>query len=147
MRVVFDTNILARAVASPTGPAGEALDRIRFPHILVISSQLLAELAEVLNYPRVQGLHGRTSEQINTFLKGLEQGACVVSVSEQPIPAVVAGDSDDDIVIATAERGLADCICTLDKHFRDPAVGEYCRQRGIEIMTDSELLHRLRSSK
>lgn len=147
MRVVLDTNILARAVASPSGPAGEVLDRIRYPHILVTSSQLLAELAEVLNYPRVRALHGRSREQIDAFLANLERGARVVSLAEQTVPTVVKYDPDDDIVVATAERGRADCICTLDKHFRDDVVREYCRKRGIEIMTDIELLQRLRLSK
>jgi hypothetical protein len=31
-------------------------------------------------------------------------------------------------------------ICTLDRHFYDPPVIEFCRMRNIRIMTDVELI-------
>ncbi len=31
-------------------------------------------------------------------------------------------------------------ICTLDRHFYDPPVLEFCRMRNIRVMTDVELL-------
>ncbi len=38
----------------------------------------------------------------------------------------------------------ADVICTLDGHFYQAEVREYCRERMIEIMSDADLLARLR---
>jgi len=35
-------------------------------------------------------------------------------------------------------------ICTLDHHFDEDRVREYCRERMIEIMSDVELLTRMR---
>jgi len=64
----------------------------------------------------------------------------------QPELRIVAKNPDDDLIIATAVAGQADVICTRDKHFRDPAVQSYCTARGIQIMTDVELLTVLRQS-
>lgn len=52
MRIVLDTNVLARAVGSPAGPAAELFERIAAEHVLGVSSELLAELSRVLGYER-----------------------------------------------------------------------------------------------
>jgi hypothetical protein len=49
-------------------------------------------------------------------------------------------------VIATAVQAESQVICTLDRHLRTPAVIQYCQQRGIEVLTDVELLDRLKSA-
>ena len=57
MRVVPDTNILVRANpnTSPQGLARELLLAVLSgPHVLIVSSAILTEIARVLNYPRVQ---------------------------------------------------------------------------------------------
>jgi len=52
MRVVLDTNILARSAYSFSGPAAEALDLLGKPgHTLIASPYLLDELGRVLRYP------------------------------------------------------------------------------------------------
>jgi predicted nucleic acid-binding protein len=57
MRVVLDTNILARAVGSRNGPASELFECICAKHTLITSSKLLAELARVLSYDRIRSMH------------------------------------------------------------------------------------------
>jgi hypothetical protein len=50
MRAVLDTNILARAAASPSGLAGELFERISTGHALLVSMddvQLLSLLGSV----------------------------------------------------------------------------------------------------
>ena len=56
---------------------------------------------------------------------------------------VVLKDSNDDPVIYTAVSGKANAICTLDSDFREAGVIAFCRNRGISILTDVELLPRL----
>lgn len=73
MRIVLDTNILTRAFGSAEGPAGKALERIRSPHLLVVSLQILEELADVLDRPRVRRLHGRDDVAIDGFLRHVER--------------------------------------------------------------------------
>jgi predicted nucleic acid-binding protein len=46
MRIVLDTNVLARARTGPDGPAGEVLRLVLIDHLLVLSSALLTELSE-----------------------------------------------------------------------------------------------------
>ena len=52
---------------------------------------------------------------------------------------VVLKDPNDDPVIYAAVVGHADVICTLDRHFYDPPVLEFCRMRNIGVMSDVEL--------
>jgi len=144
MRVVLDTNILARASYSPTGPAGECLDRLRDPaHVLVLSTFLVDELDRVLRYPRMQRLHGLTDQEIDDYVRDVGQAAVIVPTSSSTT-GVVTTDPDDDPVIATAEGGNADVICTRDRHLHHADVVDYCRQLAIEVLTDVELLQRLR---
>jgi predicted nucleic acid-binding protein len=53
---------------------------------------------------------------------------------------VVPRDSNDDPVIYAAVVGHADVICTLDRHFYDGQVREFCRMKNIRVMTDVELI-------
>ncbi|MGC1722312.1 MAG: hypothetical protein WA746_25280, partial [Isosphaeraceae bacterium] len=47
---------------------------------------------------------------------------------------------DDDPVVYTALAGAADVICTVDRHFYEPNVLQFCSRFGIRIMDDVELL-------
>ena len=59
MRVVLDTTILVRAGASPHGLARHLLLAIiTAKHPLILSNEMLHELAKVLRYPRVMAIHG-----------------------------------------------------------------------------------------
>ena len=143
MRTVLDTNVLVRAMASPSGPAGGLFERISANHVLVESLEMLTELSRALGYEWVRRIHQRTDVEITEFLASVERGATVVDVPK-PVPRVVPGDPKDDMVVATAVAGRADVLCTLDHHFYQDNVREYCRERMIEIMDDVELLARLR---
>ena len=75
MRVVLDSNVLVRAVASPHGPAGELFERLCAQHVLISSPEMVVELAEVLDYQRIRRLHGLSDEQIAEFIDTIETGA------------------------------------------------------------------------
>jgi putative PIN family toxin of toxin-antitoxin system len=144
MRVVLDSNILARATPGKTSAAREVLLLIiQQPHTLITAAPLLTELARILQYPRVRALHGLDDVGVQTYLHAVEVGSAVVSpVSPPPIQT---RDPDDDLVIATAIAGKADVICTRDRHFFDAAVHTGCATHGIRIVNDADLLHELRS--
>jgi putative PIN family toxin of toxin-antitoxin system len=144
MRVVLDSNILARATPGKTGPAAVLRLLIRPPHFLILSPFLLVELSRVLRYPRVRALHGLDDVAIHAYLVGLQQNALMVDVASLPSPGIVPHDPDDDPVVQTAVTGKADVLCTLDRHIHDAAVQRYCAQFGISILTDVELLPQLR---
>ena len=146
MRIVFDSNVLGRATPKSSGPAREVVQQaLREPHALVISLPLLVELREMLEYERMRRVHQLDDAEINDFVQGLNDNALAANLPDV-VPAVVPNDRDDDLIIATAVAGQADVICTRDKHFRDPAVQSYCTARGIQIMTDVELLAVLRQA-
>ena len=146
MRLTLDTNILVRAVARPEGPAGELLDRIRAPHVLIISLEMLAELQDVLSRDRIRAMHHRTDDAIEEFLESLAVGSLIVGLPD-PLPRVVPDDADDDVLVATAVAGNADIVCTRNLHLYHKDVLAYCSQRGIQIMDDLALLHKLRAEE
>ncbi|MGA2738673.1 MAG: putative toxin-antitoxin system toxin component, PIN family [Bryobacteraceae bacterium] len=124
MRIVLDTNILVRSHARARGPARELLQLIigSNEHILLLSPFLLRELERVFTYKRVRALTKLTDEEIAEYLAYL--GAREVSeiVFPGPAPRMVPSDPDDDPVVHTAVVGRADVLCTLNRHFYNPAV-------------------------
>jgi predicted nucleic acid-binding protein len=67
-------------------------------------------------------------------------------VNPQTVGRLVPNDQGDDPVLETALDGRVHVLCTLDRHFHHPAVLESCRKQGIEVLTDVELLIRLRQT-
>ena len=146
MRIVLDTNVLARAASGPPRPAAELLQRaIKEPHILCVSPFLLSELSRVLRYERVQRIHGMTDEDIDQFLQDIQWASVVVEPAPDATAAIVTADPDDDPIIATAIAAYADVLCTLDRQLHTPTVVSYCQQHGIEVILDVELLTRWKS--
>lgn len=143
MRVVIDSNVLARATPGKTSAAREVLLLVtQAPHLLITAAQLLAELARILQYPRVRALHGLDDAGIQAFLQAVQTGSLVVSPASPP--PIQTHDPDDDIVIATAVAGRADVICTWDQHLLDPAIQAACAALGIRVLKDIDLLRELR---
>lgn len=143
MRLVLDTNILARVASSPRGPAAELFDRIGAGHLLVTSPEMLAELERVLAYPRVRKLHHLGDEEIKQFVREIEAGSAVVRLP-QKLPQVVKADPDDDVVVATAVIGAAHAICTRNHHFYAEDVVAYLARWAIDVVDDLQLLKVLR---
>ena len=135
-----------RAAGSRNGPAGELFERILADHVLVVSLELLAELARVLSYNRVRRMHQLGDAEIEAFIESIESGATLVSLPI-PMPRVVPHDPDDDAVVATAIAGRGHVLCMRNRHLFHESVVGYCRQRGLEIMDDIELLDRLREEE
>jgi len=145
MRVVLDTNVLVRAAGRASSPAREVFLRVlEPPHTLVASAYLLDELRRVLNYPRVQAAHGLSVEKAERHVGDVATSAEIVEVSSS-IPSAVPQDPGDDPIVDTAVLGRANALCTRDGHLHSPTVIEYCRQFGIRILTDVELLNELRA--
>ncbi len=143
MRVVLDSNVLARATPGKTSAAREVLLLLtQRPHLLIASAPLLAELARILAYPRVRALHGLDDVGLLAYLQALQAGALVV-VPLDP-PPVATRDPADDIVIATAVAGQAEVLCTWDRHLHDASVKAQCLSHGVRVLKDVDLLHELR---
>jgi putative PIN family toxin of toxin-antitoxin system len=146
MRVVLDTNILTRAVSSRGGPAAEVFERIAARHVLVVSLELLAELARALSYDRVRRMHQLTEAGVDEYVESIKSGAIVIPLPD-PVPRVVPHDPDDDMIVATAVAGQVDALCTRNRHLFHESVVAYCGQHAIHVMNDLELLARLQESE
>ncbi len=144
MRLVLDTNVLTRVVISPSGLAADLFDRIRAEHVLVSSSEMLAELSRVLQYDRVWKLHQLDEVEINEFVREVEAGSSLVALPDD-VPAIVKADPDDDVVVATAILGQADAICTRNRHLYVDDVVNHLRQCSIEVIDDIQLMALLRT--
>jgi putative PIN family toxin of toxin-antitoxin system len=146
MRIVLDTNILVRANARARGPARELLQLIVASpsHVLLMSPFLLQELERVFSYDRVRVSSKLTDEEIGEYLGYLQEKDVSEVVFPGPAPLVVPSDPDYDPVVHTAVVGQADALCTLNRDFYHPFVRNYCRERGVLIANDVELLSLLR---
>lgn len=145
MRILLDTNILARAASPGDGPARAVLLRsAEIPHVLLLSTFILSELHRILQYDRVRLVHGLGNDGIDQFVADLQATSAIVDLPDEPTPPVVPNDASDDPIVATAVAGMADVLCTRDRDLHHPRVRSYCETRGIRILTDIELLDLLR---
>ena len=139
MRAVFDAAILIRAHHKAPGPARAARRRIvSGAHRLILSPYILEETERVLGYPRVNAIAGLDPTEIKKYIRYLETVAEIID--PEVTEPVILKDPNDDAVLYTAVTGKANVLCTLDRHFYDPAVLEFCRMRDIRVMSDVELL-------
>jgi putative PIN family toxin of toxin-antitoxin system len=142
VRIVLDTNILARAHQRALGPARRLLVQILTgPHALILSPYVLSELERVLTYPRLLKPAGLTAADIGDYLEYLARASTLVD--PLPVPPDLIRDRADEPVLGTALAAQAHVICTLDADFFTEKVRRFCEAKGIKVLTDIELLHSL----
>jgi putative PIN family toxin of toxin-antitoxin system len=145
VRVVLDTSILVRATEGSNGPARELLlNVVTGSHTLLLSNEILFEVARVLRYPRMLALHGLSEDRIYDFICFLRDGSELVTLD--PLLSVPIRDVHDIIVAQTAVTGDADVICTMDEDFYDSIMIRFFGGLGIVVMDDVALMRRLRAS-
>jgi putative PIN family toxin of toxin-antitoxin system len=112
-------------------------------HILLLSNEMLFELAKVLRYPHMLELHGISEECIYDYVAFLREAAEIVV----PNPLLIAPirDINDTVVMQTALIGEADVLRTRDRDFFEPPAEAFLRKAGIAVMDDVALIQRLRS--
>ena len=99
VRVVVDTNVLVSALIGHGKPRRLILKLLK-RHSVVLSRQMLAELADVLSRERFRDVG---SSRVDRFLSALVRRSSIVSVTSRF--KVIAQDPDDDIVLNTAYGG------------------------------------------
>jgi uncharacterized protein len=144
MRVMCDTNVLVRAVLTPQGAAAELLDRLVQGHLLVTSAYQLTELLDVLRRPRIRALHRRDERGIRRAIGRVYKLSAVVLLPAD-LPAVVLDDPKDDPIVMTAVTGMAEVLCTRDKHLHHADVVNFCAGHGLRVLNDLDLLAELRA--
>ncbi|HYL75498.1 MAG TPA: putative toxin-antitoxin system toxin component, PIN family [Bryobacteraceae bacterium] len=144
MKIVLDTTILVRANEHTHGLARELLTNIvEGEHKLLLSNEMLHELAKVLRYPRLREFYDLTEDMVFDYVKFLRRSSEIVTLD--PLVSAPIRDVNDIIVMQTAIIGEADMLCTTDEDFFDPPASDYLRKMGINVLDDITLIHRLRS--
>jgi putative PIN family toxin of toxin-antitoxin system len=143
VRIVLDSNILVRAFASSHGVARDLLQAIlASDHTLILSNEILSEVARVLRYPRLMAVHGENEETIYEFIGWLRSAAEMVAfdlLARAPIR-----DRNDIFVLQTAFSGEADVVCTGDRDFFEPPASIFLASCGIEVLTDAQMMRKLK---
>ena len=109
VRVVVDTNVLVSALINHGKPRKLVLKLLE-EHTVILSRQMLAELADVLAREKFNV----KSSQADRFLASLVRKSKIVPASSRF--KVITEDPDDDVVLNTAYKGKADYIVTGDRH-------------------------------
>lgn len=137
LRLVLDTNIVVAGLLW-NGPPRRLLQAASDGEVELFSSAvLLDELAHTLGYSKF-------SARIESFGTGIAtlvaQYTTLVSlVTPASVPRLVAGDADDDQVIAAAVAARAELIVTGDRKHLLP-IGSH---QGIAIVTAHEVVEQL----
>jgi putative PIN family toxin of toxin-antitoxin system len=144
VRIVLDTAILVRGHGGSKGLARDLLINIvESDHILLLSNEMLYELARVLRYPEMLAFHGLSEKRIYDYVNFLREVAEIVVPN--PLLVTPIRDVNDTVVMQTAVIGEADILCTRDRDFFESPAEAFLRKAGIVVLDDVSLIHRLRS--
>jgi putative PIN family toxin of toxin-antitoxin system len=144
VKIVLDTTILVRANERSNGLTRELLlNVVESKHTLLLSNEMLHELAKVLRYPRLQAFYDLTENLVFDYVNFLRRASEIVDLN--PLVAAPIRDVNDIIVMQTAIIGEADVLCSKDADFFDETAREYLNKLGIAVLDDISLMHRLRS--
>lgn len=133
MNIVLDTNTVISAMFWKGAPR-QVLDLARSgKYTLFTSSDLLAELANVLGRKKFSEQLKRANTTVDDLVLGY--AALANPLRSKRIPKTITADPDDDKVLACAFTANADLIVSGDSHLLDLREFE-----GIRIVTVNQLL-------
>lgn len=138
LRAVLDTNVFVSSLLVKEGLPAQVLNAWRErQYVLVISPALIAEIRDVLKYPRIRRKYNLTNEDVEQLIALLEQDGLLVP-GDAEVTGAIPEDPKDEMVLACALDGQVDLIVSGDRHLLD--LGKY---QGIPILTPREFLERL----
>ncbi|HVS71871.1 MAG TPA: putative toxin-antitoxin system toxin component, PIN family [Phycisphaerae bacterium] len=152
IRVVFDCNTIVQAMGDPAGPAGECVELVERGEIeLLMNRRIVAEVREVVTYPRIRALSARmTDSWIRTFLKRLEFRA--IKVRRVPHVMDFPRDPKDEIYMDLAAGAKAHYLVTSDKDllslmtdYTAPSKEFRRRTHPLRVVTPVEFLREVRN--
>jgi uncharacterized protein len=113
MRIVIDTNVLVSALLSPDSPPALVLHNLLVTPTasILLSPDLLAEYEVVLSRKKFITVFDATD--VRLLLSAIAANSLFI------VPSVVVTaceDADDNMVLALALDGFADCIVSGDNH-------------------------------
>jgi putative PIN family toxin of toxin-antitoxin system len=140
MRAVLDTNVIISAALIQGGNEDQiprAWERGAFE--LVLSPQILDEMARALFYERLRKFRWMSEEEILTLLQSLAGESLLVSGK---VSVRASRDPEDDKFLAAAVEALADYVVSGDKDLLDLKA-----YKGARIITPAQFLTMLRRKR
>ncbi len=117
-RVVLDANQFVSALLKPGSNPARIISLVHNNRItLLLSDDIILEIAGVLLYPKIMKRHGQSAEYIKTFIKKI-RSAAIITAGKLKIDAV-KNDPSDNKYLSCALEGRADFIISGDRHLKD----------------------------
>jgi hypothetical protein len=139
LRVVIDTNVIVSGILSRKGAPAALLMAWRERRFLLLSSSdIVAEVRAVVQYPRIRDKYHVSNDEIEQTITLLEHDALLVA-GDPSVAGSIPEDPKDEMFLACALDGQADVIVSGDHHLLD--LGSY---RDIPIMTARQFLDQLK---
>jgi len=114
-KAVLDTNQFVSSLLSKTGVQSQILRAWRAGRFqLVTCPAIIEEIARVLTYPKIRDRYGISAKLIGNLIRLIGDHALVVP-GDTPV-AIVDEDPADNMILACALEGQADCIVSGDDH-------------------------------
>jgi putative PIN family toxin of toxin-antitoxin system len=137
MKAVLDTNVLVSAFLRSKGKPAQILAQgSKFE--LLLCEEMLDELLDVLNRPRIQRKQPCPQDQLLEYLRRLRVDSTLVTILE--VENIVLHDPPDNIVLACAVEGGADYLVSGNKHLLDLE-----KHRRVKIVTPAQFLEILQT--
>ena len=137
--VLVDTNIWVSALINPRGFPARLKDAWlagRFD--VVVSLPILEEVADVLTRPRIQNKYKLSDDEIQEFLRLLQERARHVDLTGK---VHLCHDPDDDLVLETALVGNAQVLVSRDDDLKDDVdLITQMQKSGIQVFSVQRFL-------
>jgi len=118
IRVVVDANVFVSAIIKPDSVPGTIINLIGQGLVrVVISQEIIAEIRQVLLYPKIKKLHRLTPKLIDQALAEISEAAMVTPGAIQING--VKDDPKDNKYLECAVEGQVDFIISGDHHLID----------------------------
>jgi putative PIN family toxin of toxin-antitoxin system len=140
--VLLDTNVWVSAFINPHGFPARLKDAwVAGRFDVVVSHPLLEEIADVLTRPRIQTKYGLSTEEIEQFLRLLQERALHVAPTGE---LHLCRDPEDDLILETAVLGGARYAVSRDDDLKgDDELVAQMRSRGVEVLSVRRFFERL----
>jgi putative PIN family toxin of toxin-antitoxin system len=137
--VLLDTNVWVSAFINPHGFPARLRDAwIAGRFDVVVSPALLEEIADVLTRPRIQTKYDLSTEEIEQFLRLLQERALHVAPRGE---LHLCRDPDDDLLLETAVLGGARYAVSRDDDLKgDDDLVAQMRSRGVKVLSVQRFL-------
>jgi uncharacterized protein len=142
VRGVVDSNIWVSAILTRRGNPGRILDAFLTGRFMLVTSEpLLAELAEVLERPRIARQSQFTRAEVGELIDSMRIVGEMVPVTGA---IKICRDPKDDAVIETAVAGQANVLVSGDQDLTgDPSIGEALTEMGVRVLTAAQFVREL----